>query len=233
MAKIRNSNPKNSSKGYERIFNNEKLGDLLSRIQSTVISAGIELEKLVFKDNIDEIGGLDKFIEKCKNNDIEDKIYIADKSTLKKSSYKIEYRDANSDKIREDQPDSVIFINKNKSCLVIELKEGFSFDTKKANSEYLMLKKAKDTLGSEIPFTTNFYLCSFNCEDKDLIFNGLKKKFDHSEILTGMELCEILGIDYNDILETRKKDCEDNLEYFLDELIKIDDIKEKLIKKIN
>lgn len=232
MAKIRNSKPKNSSNAYERVFNNKKLGELLTKVQSTVISAGTELEKIIFKDNILEIGGFDLFIEKCKNNDIEDKIYIASKKTLKNSKYKIKYFDSSSNREREDQPDSLVFVIKNKECLIIELKEGFSFDTKKSLSEYQMLKKAKEILGSGIPFSTKFYLCSFNSENKKEIYYGLKKKFSIDEILTGKELCELLEINYFKIIENRKIDCNDNLNYFIDEMLKIDEIKTKIIEKL-
>ena len=47
MAKIRGRIPKESSGGYARVFGNEALGELMSKVQETVISAGSELEGLI------------------------------------------------------------------------------------------------------------------------------------------------------------------------------------------
>ena len=44
MAKIRNSHPKNSSGGYERVLGNKELADIFTKVQSTVM----ELILLVF-----------------------------------------------------------------------------------------------------------------------------------------------------------------------------------------
>lgn len=49
MAKIRGGIPKESSDGYTRVFGNEALGELMSKIQGTVISTGSELERLIQK----------------------------------------------------------------------------------------------------------------------------------------------------------------------------------------
>ena len=51
--------------------------------------------------------------------------------------------------------------------------------------------------------------------------------------MNGQELCDVLKIDYNAILEIRKQDMEDNLDYFLDELLKIEDIRIKITDKLN
>ena len=61
MAKIRNADPKTSSGGYNRVFNNEILGKLMQKIQSTVISNGNELEKIISK-NSNVIDDLDAFL---------------------------------------------------------------------------------------------------------------------------------------------------------------------------
>ena len=48
MAKIRESKNGRENGGYTRIFNNQELGSLFSRVQASVIRAGTELEKIVF-----------------------------------------------------------------------------------------------------------------------------------------------------------------------------------------
>ena len=44
MAKIKNSKPKQSGGGYERLVGNKDMALILTKAQSTVISNGTELE---------------------------------------------------------------------------------------------------------------------------------------------------------------------------------------------
>lgn len=54
---------------------------------------------------------------------------------------------------------------------------------------------------------------------------GFKNAFKIDHIMTGQELCEILDIDYNEIIQKRKMDAEDNIKYFASEIMKIEEIK--------
>ena len=54
-----------------------------------------------------------------------------------------------------------------------------------------------------------------------MIVKGFKGTFTIDNVMTGRELCNLLGIDYDAIIETRKQDAEDNVAYFTDELVKI------------
>ena len=47
MAKIRNSNPKQSGGGYERLVGDKDMASIFTKAQSTVISNGTELEKII------------------------------------------------------------------------------------------------------------------------------------------------------------------------------------------
>ena len=51
--------------------------------------------------------------------------------------------------------------------------------------------------------------------------------------MNGQELCAVLNIDYNEILEIRKQDMQDNMNYFIDELLKIDEVRNKITEKLN
>ena len=62
MALIRDAKPKEVSGGYIRIFGNEQVGSLMSRVQSAVISAGKELEKLIIEQT-QQIDDIDKFVK--------------------------------------------------------------------------------------------------------------------------------------------------------------------------
>ena len=59
MAKIRNSNPKQNGGGYERLVGDADMASIFTKAQSTVISNGTELEKIItgFKSvfTIDEV----------------------------------------------------------------------------------------------------------------------------------------------------------------------------------
>ena len=44
MAKIRNSNPKQSGGGYERLVGDKDMASIFTKAQSTVISNGTELD---------------------------------------------------------------------------------------------------------------------------------------------------------------------------------------------
>lgn len=63
MAKIRNSNPKTSSGGYERLLGNKDMADIFTKAQSTVISNGTELEKII-TERANNIEDLDDFMSK-------------------------------------------------------------------------------------------------------------------------------------------------------------------------
>ena len=52
-----------SSSGYTRLFGIPDLGDLMSRIQATVIAAGNELENLI-RERVTRIDDLDSFLTK-------------------------------------------------------------------------------------------------------------------------------------------------------------------------
>jgi len=45
--------------------------------------------------------------------------------------------------------------------------------------------------------------------------------------MTGKEFCDLVGIDYEKIIQERKKDQQENLNYFIEELKKIPEIHSK------
>ncbi len=214
---------KDGSSGYTRVLGNDELGKLISKVQSTVISNGTELERMIV-ERTTTIINLDEFITNATDGTQDDGVYLCQKKILQKSSYAI----------KGIEPDLLIFmIERKRVCKVIELKDGDNFDTKKSQSEREHLEKFAVQFGAKIPFVTEFYICCFNQPDKELIKEGFKNKFEIEHIMNGQELCDVLKIDYNEILEIRKQDMEDNLDYFLDELLKIEDIRIKITDKLN
>lgn len=215
MAKIRNANPKNSSGGFVRMIGNEQLATIFTKAQSTVITNGTELEKII-TERAKPVLDLDKFIEDCENLKVENGTYLCSKKVVKASSYKLAHH----------EPDFLaLTVNVAKNiCYVVELKDGFSFDTKKSVAEKEMLQVFVNHIAPKIPFRTKYYICCFNQSDKDMIENGFKGVFSSDEILTGREFCEILGIDYDAIVNMRNKDCADNLQYVLEKLTEIKEV---------
>ena len=106
-------------------------------------------------------------------------------------------------------------------CYVIEVKDGDTFDTKKAAGERATLHEFVNDVAKILPFSFKVFVCGFNVKDKDDLYQGLKRKFPPEELLTGKDLCKLLGISFTDIVDTRRADQGDNLKYFVEQLVKI------------
>lgn len=211
-----------NNSAYTRVFGNEKLGILMSKVQATVISNGSELERIILSKT-NRIENLEQFIDDATCRKQSDGVFVCPKNILKKSKYAI----------KGMEPDLLIFVVQMKNiCKVIELKDGDNFDTKKAQGERENLEKFSVEFGAKIPFVTEYYICSFNQLDKKLIKEGFKNKFEMEHIMTGKELCQILNIDYDEIIAMRKKDMSENIDYFVDQLMEIDEIKDKIKSKL-
>ncbi len=214
---------KDGNSGYIRLFDNIKLGQLLSKAQATVISNGSELERMLL-NNTNNISDLDDFIDSATNGTQADGVYVCKKSVAKASKLTI----------AKHEPDLLVFIiQKKRICKVIELKDGDTFDTKKARGEMEQLKEYAEKFGAKIPFVTEYYICCFNQEDKNAIMTGFKNVFTIEHIMTGRELCSILNIDYSKIISERKADAKDNFKYFVSELLNIPSVKEEILKQLD
>jgi len=207
--------------GYTRLFGIPALGNLMSRIQGAVISSGSELESLIW-ERCRQIDDLDAFIL----NTLHSKktgIWVARKKQIK-ASERINSR---------YEPDFVGFDLMTKTCYVIEVKDGDTFDTKKAAGEHKTLKDFTNDISNALPFSFRVYLCSFNATSKEDIFHGLKRKFSMDEILTGRELCALFDIDYDEIVAIRGRDQEQNLRYFVTSLLTIPPVRSMIAKAID
>jgi len=214
MAKIRDAKGRRenqSPSGYSRLFGNIALGNLLSKVQAAVISSGNELERLIL-ERCKKISDFDNFVTDLDNRS--PGIFVATKRQIKKSK-KVETR---------FEPDLLAFDLVHRICYVIEVKDGDQFDTKKSEGERNTLHSFRSDVASVLPFSFKIYMCSFNAPSKEAIYHGLKHKFPLDELMTGKELCDLLGIDYNEILDIRKQDQEDNIDYFVESLKNIPEI---------
>ncbi len=222
MAKIRNSNPKQSGGGYERLVGDKDMASIFTKAQSTVISNGTELEKII-SNRSNTITDLDAFIDDCDNGTVADGSYLCTKKVVKASSYKL----------AGHEPDFIAFtVNKAKNiCYVVELKDGDAFDTKKSLAEKEMLELFVNHLAPKIPFRTKFYICCFNQSDKDKIVTGFKNVFTIDEVMTGREFCDILGIDYDAIVKMRRDDTSDNFKYVVEKMFEIKEVRSQFSQK--
>lgn len=219
MALIENSKGRKEGGGYERLFGNNALGHLLSRVQATVISSGTELEKLI-TDLSTQILDVDLFLS---SQQLASGTYLISKKAIKGSSLKT-----------DKEPDIVVFQidSQRQHCYIIELKDGDTFDTKKAAGERQLLEIFENHLSKRIRFTTSIHICSFNQLDKEKIVSGFKRKITKEMAMTGKELCELLGLNYNTIINSRIHQQIRNLDYFIDGLLKIDVIRATIIEKL-
>ncbi len=210
MAKIRDRILKESSGGYARLFGNEALGELMSKVQGTVISAGSELEKLI-TERVETIDDLDAFLRK---DIMSEGVLLAQKRNIKKCT------ELNS---QGSEPDFMVFKRRegHQHCHLVELKDGHVFDTKKVDGEREALHGFAKRNAGRLPYRVSTHFCAFNQNDAEAIWKGFKQRIDIKEAMTGRKFCELLEIDYDEIVEVRKSDTEDNIRYFLEELLRI------------
>ncbi len=211
MAKIKDSKPKTSSGGYERVFNDKQIGDIIQKVQSTVIRNGNELEGII-KQQTSLISDLLAFTNDVKNDLINNGIYLCPKNAKNRRLFVP----------RGHDPDLLIFTlcNETKKCFIVELKDGDQFDTKKSDGEKASLIECYNFIRNKIPFIPDYYVCCFNQSNEKAIVDGFKGRFDINHVLTGSRLCEILNINYENIINNRKLDAEENVKYFVSELLK-------------
>lgn len=209
MAKIADSKPKTSSGGYDRLFGNSELGQVMQRVQSAVIRNGNELEGLLLgesqlKGKVIPNGNLDAFVTACNSSDIPKGTFLATKKMVKDSKYAVP----------GNEPDFVIFQldDCNRRCNIVEMKDGDDFDTKKSKGEHASLQAFTNIFARHVPFTCLPYICAFNQLDKNRIVSGFKGHFSLAETMTGKEFCNILGISYSAIVNRRKSEAQTNID---------------------
>lgn len=183
MPKIADSKGRpDENSGYSRLFGNQQLGQLISRVQATVIRTGNELEYLLERETPDLLKtSLDVVLSGM--------ISISDIQVVFQAKMPATGKD------RGEKADIVIFEHEKKRASVIELKDGDTFDTKKSSGELESMTKFATWLAGKTGYQTTFYFCSFNQHDKQAIVYGAKGRFDISHAMTGRELCGLLSID--------------------------------------
>ena len=184
-----------------------------------MIRSGTELERLV-STRVPGIHDLDAFLAQ---EVMEEGVFLATKKQIKRCKT-LDFSGA--------EPDFMVFKRREKlqTCHVIELKDGHVFDTKKSSAERQAVHGFIERNAQHIQYRFQAHFCAFNQNDKYAIWNGFKRRIALDEAMEGREFCDLLEIDYAEIVRTRQADCADNLGYFLSELARIDSIKDRLRK---
>lgn len=188
--------------GYERIFGNKELGMLLSKVHSTVISSGNELERF--------LASRLKITEGISIHNINKNERV--------------FKDAKTDSSgKKHTLDVDCVIKKDGKIMLIEIKDGDVFDTKKVAGEIESLIMAKNYLIEKKKINEkdiSIHFCSFNARNHEQVKRGAKSLLPEGSAMTGKELCELLDLNFEEIVEERKEHQKENLNYFTSELKK-------------
>ena len=193
-----------TSGSYGRLFDDEKIGLVMSDVQSTAIRNGNELEKLIERySNPLTNSDTCNLINEIKSGTIQNGTYL-----LSKNSYR-----GTAIAIPNHEPDYIVVQanDTNIKIVFVEMKDGDDFDTKKSNAELETLTACKDFIENNFEISTDYALCCFNQTSRQNIVRGLKNRFDEEHVMTGNEFCELVGIEYETILNDRKSDANDNI----------------------
>ena len=221
MVLISDSRGRSTGSGYARIFGDDALGHLLSRVQATTIRAGTELERMVI-ERVNVIDDLDMFL---RSEIMPEGVKVATKQELKRCS---------TLDFGGNEPDLLVFKRRDgkRACHVIELKDGDNFDTKKSSAEHQAMHGFISRTGWTIPYIIHAHFACFNQNDRLAIYNGFKRKVAMEECMTGREFCELLEIDYDDIVNTRLANQPANLDYFIEQLLAIPAVRDIVRDKL-
>jgi hypothetical protein len=208
MPKIADMNG-NRSGSYRNIFDDERLGHLISQTHAAAIRFGTELEKvlcsLVAPHHISDLnkiarGDIDPLTPK----------HIVFKPTKPRSG-------------REHAIvcDFAVFFHRDSEFYLVELKMGHDFDTQKSEAARNKLQVICDYITTRTGYTGRTYIASFSATNRREVVEGFKKYFTEEEVMLGPELCYYLGVDYEEVLQRLKVDQEANTEYFMEQVDKI------------
>ena len=201
---------------YLRVIGNETLSGILSRVQALIIRSGVDLEHMIL-ERVNKIPNLDEYLSN--NNHIG--IFVVPKKIIEKSLI-VQFNGI--------EPDFMVFIEseKKKSCHIIELKDGCEFDTKSSMMEKQSISEFIRNNAQKLPYTFDGHICCFNEKTRDSIVKGFKSKITTKDAMTGKEFCDLLEIDYEEIILERMQHRSENLDYFLEVITKDTEISNKL-----
>jgi len=221
--KIKDAKPKGDIKesGYYQVFQDEEIAKVIQLVQSTCISNGTELERIIFsKVKCDKYESkkkfkltFDIFIDIIKNatSNVYFKSISIDKDFFIKNGIKFSGKN-------KMILDSAFYFYETKTLYLGEIKNGMGLDTKKSEKEVDSLSTFKDLCliyldGVEIyPF-----MVLFNCND--LSHSSIKTNRTDFIKYTGEKYCELVKVSHDEIKSITLEDAKDNREFFHKKII--------------
>jgi len=202
MAKIKNYKPKkdNSSGGYLRLYSDQDMSNYHTAVHSTVIRNGNELvTKMInhYQGNLPVFKGKDvnlfqKTVTVFENN--------PNGCIIVGAKIKIE---VDKEEYRTIEIDLIIFYQK--TLVILELKDGNNFDTKKSPAEIDSLFLCKEKFNN-VGYTVVNKFVSFNSDGT----HSIKDNRIHDIFQNGVDFCNEYNFDFDGIINERELDTYDN-----------------------
>ena len=219
MARLKNEKGRRKGSGYSQLFGDEELGALIGRLHATVVESGTELEQVI-KDRVRLITDLDAFLQQ---EIMPDGVQAADKREVRKCRT-LDFAGV--------EPDFLIFRRRRgkQVCHLVGLKDGDVFDTKEPAAEHQSMHVFTSRNSPRLQYTVQAHFCCFNQDSKQAIVDSFKRKIAPEEAMTGREFCDLLELDYDEIVKARREYGPENMREFLQELVKIESARKILIR---
>jgi len=128
--------------------------------------------------------------------------------------------------------DVVVFDHAKKHLMVIEVKGGDTFDTKKASGELNSLQQSAAELSKATATRGLSHSVPRIKRTNRPLVAGAKGRFSQEEVMTDRELCSILAIKFDAFRAGRGGEHAANLADFLGELVDIPEIAQRLRQKL-
>ena len=173
---------------YYRIFRDVVLAKLISKVHATSIRQGNELETIILGEVDGKNGVSIEAKKKYPNLKVGGKGIVID-----------------------------FVVQKAGTTYICEVKDGDTFDTKKADGEKESLNLVKVSLEKK-GVSAVIVFCSFNAKNREQIVKGSKNRFSKKEVMTGREFCKLIGASYVAIEKKRQCDVKRNNAFFKKEI---------------
>lgn len=259
MSKIRNANPDTDIKesGYYSIVEDENLARIFQRVQSTCISNGTEIEKMIFDNvkckKISEIPAIKgsrktKTQPAIKGQKARKLNFLDLVNFIKNSQEDIYFRSITISKKdfislglklegKENMIlDSAFYCYKTKTLHLGEIKNGMGLDTKKSEKEIESLSELRSLCIKSLKefvqvSSISIFIVLFICND--IKHSSIKTNRTDFEKYTGKQYCDLIGASYDEIRKMTLADAEDNRNYIYTEIASItpDEILLEEVKK--
>jgi hypothetical protein len=196
------------------------LGQLLSRVQATVIRNGNELERMLKEQ-------CPYYSATVRMEDVTKKINegLIDKENILQVFFAYKHETEGEKSIIGN---IIVVDHEDKIVHIVKVKDGDTFDTKKISGELVSLRTLSEALGRNLGYTARYHFCAFNQPDKAAIIFGAKGRLNEETAMTGSELSELIGVDYESIREVRKEDRKDNFDYLIEQMFAIPEVRAKI-----